>query len=85
MPLVCGLLVLVRDVIDILDREVELVFVPLRVAAIFAAAVGQHPQQRDCRGSSKNGSDPVIEQIGRRDRRLAIIELGTSDLGCRCR
>jgi len=33
--------------IDILDRVVELVFVPLRVAAILAAAVGQHPQQLD--------------------------------------
>jgi hypothetical protein len=30
-------------VIDILDREVEFVFVPLRVAAILAAVVGQHP------------------------------------------
>jgi hypothetical protein len=29
----------------ILDREIELVFVPLRVAAILAAAVGQHAHE----------------------------------------
>jgi hypothetical protein len=27
------------------------------------------------------GQDPVVEEIGRRDRRLAIIELGEADLG----
>jgi hypothetical protein len=31
--------------IDIFDREVELVFVSLRVAAILTAPVGQYPQQ----------------------------------------
>src|SRR6201993_4093658 len=32
-------------VIDILDREVELILMPLWVAAVFAAAVGQYAQQ----------------------------------------
>jgi hypothetical protein len=30
--------------INVLDREVELIFVPLGIAAILAAAVGQNPQ-----------------------------------------
>ena len=43
IPFVCGLLILVRELINVLNREVEFIFVPLRVAAILAAAVGQHP------------------------------------------
>jgi hypothetical protein len=58
-------------VVDILDRQVELVLVPLRVAAVFAAAVGQHPAERDAVLLVKR-QHPVIEQIGRRDRRLDI-------------
>jgi hypothetical protein len=34
-------------VIDVLDRQVELVFVPLWIAAILAAAVCQYAQQLD--------------------------------------
>jgi hypothetical protein len=34
-------------VIDVLDREIEFVFAPLRVAAIFADAIGEHAQQLD--------------------------------------
>jgi hypothetical protein len=41
-------------VIDILDREVELILMPLQIAAILAAAVGQHPQQLTS-WLSKNG------------------------------
>ena len=71
-------------VIDVLDREVELVFVPLRIAAVLAAAVGQHAQQLDV-VLLEERDHAIVEQIGRRDRRLAIVELGASDLGCRCR
>jgi hypothetical protein len=67
-------------VIDILDREVELVLVALWIAAILAAAVGQHPQQLDL-AAVEERKDPIIEQIRRRDRRLAIVELGKGDLG----
>jgi hypothetical protein len=77
MPLVCGLLVLNAGVIDILDREIELVFVPLWIAAIFAAAVGQHPQQPDLVVVEER-KHPIIEQIRRCDRGLAIIELGAT-------
>jgi len=62
-------------VIDVLDREVELVLVPLWTAA----AVGQHPQQLDLVVAEQR-KHPIIEQIGRRDRGLAIIELGASYL-----
>ena len=62
--------------IDILDGEVELIFVPLRIAAIFAATVGQHAQQLDVM-ALEQWQHAVVEEIGRRDRRLSIVELGT--------
>lgn len=34
-------------VIDILDSQAEFIFVPLGVAAILRAAVGQHPTEPD--------------------------------------
>ncbi len=34
-------------VIDVLDREIQLVFVPFRVAAELAAAVSQYAQEPD--------------------------------------
>ena len=46
-----GALGLGARVIDVLDRKIEFVFVPLRVAAIFAAAIGEHAPQLD---ASKN-------------------------------
>jgi hypothetical protein len=67
-------------VIDVLDRQVEFVFVPLRIAAIFAATVGQHAQQFDVM-ALEQWQHAVVEEIGRRDRRLSIVELGTGDLG----
>ena len=53
---------------------------PLGVAAVFAAAVGQHPAERDA-VLLVEGDDPVIEQIGGGDRRLDVVELGEPDLG----
>ena len=56
-------------VIDVLDREIEFVFVPLRIAAVFvplriaavfAAAVGQYPQQLDVM-AIEEGDDPVVQ------------------------
>src|SRR6478609_7005739 len=66
--------------IDVLDSEVKLVFVPLRVATILAAAVSQHAQQLDI-VLLEQRQHPIVEQIRGRDRRLAIIKLGASDLG----
>src|SRR3954468_18342273 len=66
-------------VIDVLDRQVELVFVSLGVAAVFAAAVGQHA--RECHGVALEQRDrAIIDQIGRRDRRLAVVEFGANNL-----
>ena len=67
-------------VIDVLDREIEFVLVPLRIAAVLAAAVGSRTQQLDVM-AIEEGNDPVVEQIGRCDRRLAIVELGAGHLG----
>jgi hypothetical protein len=64
-------------VIDVLDRKVKLVFVSLRVATILAAAVGQHAQKLDI-VLLEQRHHPIIEQIGRRDRGLSIVKLGTS-------
>ena len=50
-----------------------------RVAAILTAAVGQHAQQLDI-VLLKERYNPVIEQIRCRDRRLAIVQLGASNL-----
>jgi hypothetical protein len=58
-------------VIDVLDRQIELVFVPLGIATIFTAAVSQYPQQLDVE-ALEQWKDTIVEQIRRRDRRLAI-------------
>ena len=42
MPLLWGHLVLSARVADVLDREIELVLVPLRIAAQLAVAIGQY-------------------------------------------
>jgi hypothetical protein len=34
-------------VIDVLDGEIEFVFMPLGIAAIFCSAIGEHALQRD--------------------------------------
>src|SRR5262249_10182538 len=66
-------------VIDVLDRQIELVFVALG-AAEFGAAIGQPPRQSDIVLVIKRHHS-VIEDLGRRDRGLAIIELGEGYLG----
>ena len=80
MPLVCGLLALVRLWSMFFDGEVELVFVALVGAAIFGAAIGEHPLQHDAVLLVER-DHPVVEQIGGGDRRLAVVELGEADLG----
>src|SRR5262249_6136931 len=66
--------------IDVLDREIELILVPLGIAAVFAAAVGQHTHELYV-VALEQGDRSIVEQIGRRDRGLAIVELGAGDLG----
>src|SRR5262249_2152945 len=67
-------------VIDVLDREIQLVLVPFGVAAELAAAVSQHAQELDI-VLLEEWQHTVIEQIGRRDGRLAVVELGKAYLG----
>ena len=66
-------------VIDVLDREIELVFMTLG-ATKFGAAIGQHARQADVVFVVER-HHPVIENLGRGDRGLAIIQLGKGDLG----
>ena len=66
--------------IDILERQVELVFVMLWVAAIFRAAIGQHAAELHLMGIIER-HDPIVKEIGGGDRRLAVVELGEGDLG----
>ena len=49
-------------------------------ATILAAAIGQHAKQLDI-VLLEQRQRPVIEQIRRCDRRLAVVQLGASDLG----
>ena len=72
MPLVS--LGLGARVIDVLDREIQLVLVPFGIAAELAAAVSQHAQEFDI-VLLEERQHTVIEQIGRRDGRLAVVEL----------
>ena len=61
-------------------REVQFIFMPLRVAAIFTATIGQHALQLNVM-AIEEGNDSIVQEIGCRDRGLAVIELGAGDLG----
>ena len=65
--------------VDVLDSKVELVFVAVVGAAIFGAAIGENTLQHDA-VLLVEGQDPVVQEIGRSDRRLAIIELDEANL-----
>src|SRR6516165_6501007 len=67
-------------VIDVLDRKIQLILVPFGVAAELAAAVSQHAQELDI-VLLEEWQHAVIEQIGRRDGHLAVVELGKAYLG----
>src|SRR6516165_9002631 len=65
--------------VDVLNGEIELVFVALRAAKL-GAAIGQHARQADAVLVIKR-HHPIIEDFGRGDRSLAIVQLGKGDLG----
>ena len=54
-------------VVDVLDRQIELVLMALGAAAVLGAAVGEHAVQRD-RLLLEERQHPIIQQIGGRDR-----------------
>ena len=66
--------------VDVLERQIELIFVVLGVAAIFRAAIGQHAAEPYLPRIIER-HDAIVEEIGRGDRRLAVVELGEGDLG----
>src|SRR5262249_51834611 len=66
-------------VIDVLDRKVELIFVALGAAKL-GAAVSQHARQPDA-VLIVEWHHPVVEDLGRGDRGLTVIELGKGDFG----
>src|SRR5205823_12973569 len=66
-------------VIDVLDRQVELVLVAFPAAEL-GAAIGQHPAQPDAVLIVER-HHPLVEDLGGGDRGLAVIELGDGHLG----
>ena len=66
-------------VIDVFNREIELVLMALGAAKL-GAAIGQHAREPDAVLVIKR-HHPVIEDLGRGDRGLAVIQLGEGDLG----
>jgi hypothetical protein len=67
-------------VIDVFHRQVQFVLMALGSATVFGATVGQNPAQRNLLLVEER-NHPVIEQIGRHQRGLAIVELGERQLG----
>src|SRR6516165_8762641 len=72
------------SVIDILHRQVELVFVMFGGAAVLGPAIGQHALQRHA-VLIEERDDPVIEQVSRHQRGLAIIRAWRRPAWCRYR
>jgi len=62
-------------VIDVLHRQVQLVLMMFALPGVLRAAISRHAQQRD-RMLLEKGRHPVIQQVGRHQRVLAVIELG---------
>jgi hypothetical protein len=65
--------------INVLYRKIELILVLLRIPAVFAAPVGKRAQQLDSLAVEER-KHTIIEEVGCCDRRLAVIELGESNL-----
>ena len=66
-------------VVDVLDGQIELVFMRLGGAAEFRAAVGQHAAEFDV-VLVEERHDAVVDQVGGGDRGLAVIQLGERHL-----
>src|SRR6476646_5278842 len=66
--------------VHVLDRQVELIFVPLGIAAILGSAVSQHATEPEVVFVVER-QHAIVHQIGGGDRRLAVIKLRECDLG----
>ena len=65
--------------VNIFHREIELVFVMLGITAIFGAAIGQNTGELHFL-FVEEGHDAIVQEIGCRDWRFPIIELGECEL-----
>ena len=66
--------------LNVVQRQVELVIVVLRFAAIFGTTVGQDADDSHAL-HGKERQHPIIEQISRCDRRFGGIQLSSGPLG----
>jgi hypothetical protein len=69
-------------VVDVLDREIQLVLMPLRRPAVLGTAIRQHAAQRDAVRLDER-DDPFVEEVGRRQRRLRVVQLCERHLAVR--
>jgi hypothetical protein len=65
--------------VDVLNREVEFVFVALGATKL-GAAIGQHPRQPDAMLVVER-HHPFVEDFGGGDRCLTVVQLGEGDFG----
>src|ERR1700730_12164083 len=65
--------------IDIFHREIKLIFVMLGIAAILGAAISQNTGELHFLFVEER-HDAIVQEIGCRDWRFAIIELGECEL-----
>lgn len=68
--------------VHILDGDIEFAFGMLGIAAIIYAAIGQHAREPHLL-FAEEGHSPIVQEFGRRDRRLAIMEFGERQLRIR--
>ncbi len=66
--------------VDVLDSEGEFAFGAVVGAALFGAAIGENTPRYGA-VLHVEGQDPAVSEIGRYDRRLAIVELGEAGIG----
>ena len=69
-------------VLDVVERQIKLVIMRLRLAAILRSVVGQDASEAHV-VLGKERRHPVVEQVSRRDRRLGRVELGRRHLALR--
>jgi hypothetical protein len=65
--------------IHVLDRQVELLLVPLGTATELPATIGRDPQERDAI-LLEEGQHAAVQQVGRRDQGFAVIQTGEGGL-----
>ena len=61
--------------VDVLDRQVELVGMVLGFPVVFGTPVGEGPIQPEALGIEER-DHPIVEQVGRSDGAFVVTELG---------